>query len=158
MLKSKYLWVVLAGLYITIPNVSFAITMFVDSEAGTKIPADKWHHYVPVIGCAPEVTDRNLNEVELKLSELSKDKEFANAGRFQTEVVKIQKLEPKEKLSAYFNLVGVNEDDPEAIAYFVGARSFEPYLSTIEDKLELSHEQSTKVAETLSTALKGNLK
>ncbi len=158
MSKSKYMWVVLANLCVIIPNVSLAITMFVDSEAGTKIPPDKWHHYVPGIGCAPEVAEGNLKEVEQKLFELTQDKEFADAERFQAEIVKIQKLEPKEKLSAYFNLVGVDENDPEAVVNFIGARSFDPYLGTIEDKLGLNREQSTKIAETLSTALKGNLK
>lgn len=110
--------------------------------------------------CAPEVEQGNLAATRKVLAELAARPEFANAAKFRAEVARLDAIsEPQAQLGEYFKLVGLADASDEEIMEFLGARSVNPkYVDHLKASVELGSVQAEIVVESLTTALRGNMR
>lgn len=111
------------------------------------------------VACAPEVVEGNVAATDRVMKELAASPAFANAKMFQSEVKQATAIkDANERASAYMQLAGINPEDKQQIAAFVGSRDAKgAWITDLQRNAELSNEQATTVASKLQGALRGNL-
>ena len=112
------------------------------------------------IACAPEVLQGNVAATDRILTTLASSSDFKGATQFQTEVKRIAAL-PKadERAAEYFNLIGVDASNKDAVVEFVGARDVkQSQVVELVRATGLTDAQANKVAASLQTSLRGDLK
>lgn len=119
---------------------------------GDGIPA-------PCISCAPEVLQGNLAAIDRTLSELLKSERFLDAKEFRNTVSQITRMkDQRQKLQAYYQLVGIDPKDNSEVISFLGQReSNENQIRALEKNARITREQAAQVSERLRKALSGNL-
>lgn len=107
--------------------------------------------------CAPEVVEGNLKATDRVLTELSQTPDFANAKKFKSEVVRIQKLSPDDRVNEYLKEAGINPQSEDEIVRFIGERGpQEKNVAALKAHMGLSDQQAQVVIQRLTQALAGN--
>ena len=98
----------------------------------------RWRYY----RCSPEMTQNSTSLVQKTLTDVAATPNFAAASTFQTFVTTTSNLtNANDKLHAYLGAVGVDSNDANAVAEFVGARDHSIYVTAAEKNLGLSQTQ-----------------
>lgn len=111
-----------------------------------------------VSGCAPEVQENNLFQVESVLQNL-KNGDLKQAEKFKTITDRISQQEPAERISSYLKLAGISSD--QEIAQFIGSRDGQinpSHIQSLAKKTDLSDTQSEMVLKQVAGALLGERK
>ncbi|MBY0472471.1 hypothetical protein K2X30_15000 [bacterium] len=109
-------------------------------------------------GCSPEVVEGNVAATDRVLSDLASQPEFASASFFKSEIARMQALPVEQRVHQYFQFAGINPNNVEEIAQFVGMRIAAPkYVNALKANAGLADAQADRVVTDLSRALRGQL-
>ena len=111
------------------------------------------------VACAPEVVEGNIAATDRTLKTVIAEPAFANATEFKTEVNRIAAIpNTNDKLGEYFGMIGIDSNNKDAVAEFVGARDVNGrWTDALQHNVGLNADQASTVAAQLQTALRGGL-
>jgi len=120
-----------------------AVSMSLVTDASARYGRGGRYHPRGGRICSPEMKESTISTAEKVLTEAANSKEFEGASQFKDFVTKATKIEKvDEKLQAYFSVLGVNSQDADAVANFVGARDHAEYRAHAEKTLGLTPSQA----------------
>lgn len=111
-------------------------------------------------GCSPADIGNNVDKTEMALMNLAGRQDFETASTFKAELVRIKSMSTRpEKLTAMYQMAGVNPNSQEAIIDFLKERdhSNSPYADVVRRNLRLDQNQARQILDAVNSAIVGDL-